>query len=515
MAENNRVPGPKRMLKSLFVLSFIVVSSFSFSQTLTSSPYSRYGLGDLQSNGSAQNYALGGAGIGWRSDTLTPSYINYLNPASYSAMRITVIELGVLSNSTQFITSDQKFSLNNTSFSYIAVGLPIKKWWGLAFGVMPYSNVGYKIHDTQTKDTIGTINYNYEGSGGINKVFLGNGFKLLSNKYSQRTGTDLSIGFNASYVFGSINNIRHVSFDDPNYYGTRIDENTRIHDFTFDYGLQFRFRIDSLKKRNPKLKTGCARIIDGKCVVYNNCKVDTSHHVGTEVTYIHTDSTTHIEKKRVRTDIEDISVGLGLTYAPTMNLSASYDLLARNYIMPGTLEIYKDTLVNLQGQSTVAHIPTRIGFGISVNKSYRWNILADYTYQQWSDYSFNGTNGGLQNSMQGSLGFQFQPALRGRYFQIARYRMGLLYNQTYLDLKDTRLVEYGLTFGAAFPVAISRVKRHEYDINLYRNYSMVNVSVELGQMGTSSNGLIKENYGRVVLGFTINDRWFQHFKYND
>jgi hypothetical protein len=82
-------------------------------------------------------------------------------------------------------------------------------------------------------------------------------------------------------------------------------------------------------------------------------------------------------------------------------------------------------------------------------------------------------------------------------------------------LKDTRLVEYGLTFGAAFPVAISRVKRHEYDINLYRNYSMVNVSVELGQMGTSSNGLIKENYGRVVLGFTINDRWFQHFKYND
>jgi len=44
---------------------------------------------------------------------------------------------------------------------------------------------------------------------------------------------------------------------------------------------------------------------------------------------------------------------------------------------------------------------------------------------------------------------------------------------------------------------------------------MVNVSMEFGQMGTTTNGLIKETYGRVVLGFTINDRWFQRFKYND
>jgi hypothetical protein len=513
MTELNLVPGSKLKLKSLFVLSFLVISSFSFAQNLTSSPYSRYGLGDLSGNASSQNFSLGGAGIGWRSDTLTPSYVNFINPASYSAMRITVIELGLMSNSTQFITNDQKFTLNNTSFSYLAVGLPIKKWWGLAFGVMPYTNVGYKIHDTQAKDTLGVVNYNYEGTGGINKVYIGNGFKLLKDKFSQRTGTDLSIGFNASYVFGSINNIRHVSYEDPNYYGTRIDENTRIHDFTFDYGLQFKFRIDSLKKRNPKLKTGCARLVDGKCVVYNGCKADTSRH-SNKVIYMITDSATHIEKKRVRTDIEDVYVCLGLTYAPAVDLSSSFDLLARNYIMPGSLEIYKDTIINQQNQSTSAHIPQRFGIGLSVNKSYRWNILADYTYQQWSTYTFNGVNGGLQNSMQGSLGFQFQPALTGSYFKIARYRMGLKYNQTYLDLRDTKLTEYAFTFGAAFPVAISGIK-HKYDTRMYRNYSMVNIGVELGQMGTTSNGLIKENYGRIVLGFTINDRWFQHFKYND
>jgi hypothetical protein len=217
----------------------------------------------------------------------------------------------------------------------------------------------------------------------------------------------------------------------------------------------------------------------------------------------------------VKTDIEDITFGIGLTYSPPMGLSASQDFLEQTYTEPGSIEILKDTLVNVQNQNTIAKIPGKYGFGISINRSYRWNILADYTYQQWSGYSFAGDNPGLRNCQQASLGFQFQPALRGSYFSIVRYRFGLKYNETYVDVANTQLTEMAFTFGAAFPVAISRVKKHEYDINLYRNYSMVNVSVELGQRGTTSNGLIKEDYARVVLGFTINDRWFQHFKYND
>ena len=579
MSEKNKIRLPLS-LKCLLVIFPALLSSFAYAQTLSSSPYSRYGLGELQGTGLAQNYAMGGAGYAWRNDTISPNYINITNPASYSSLRVTTIELGMLSNSTQFQTTDTKFLLNNTSFDYIGVGVPLKPWWGLSFGVMPYSTVGYNIHTQQNRDTVGLVDYYYQGQGGLNKAYLGSGAKLLGKTFSERTGMDLSAGFNANFEFGQISNIRHVVYDSPNNYDTRIDENTRIHDVAWDFGMQFKFQIGSRMGNNPKLKTGCA-YIDPKrsdtIVVYSNCRVDS---VVKKKYYVHrkddathlepkqikvglskktnpkllcgcaysdpkradtivvynncvidsmvrnkyfshrNDDTIHYEKKRVRKQIDPINFGIGLTYSPGMGLAGGYDLLARNYLADGTTEVYKDTIVNILNQKAIARIPSKIGIGISIGQSYKWNVLADFTYQPWSQFTFGGTPGGLQNSMQGSLGFQFQPGMTGGYFRIVRYRMGLRYNQTYLDLEGTQLVEMGVSLGAALPVSLPKIKRHYYDImqlrdRKYTEYSMVNVSMEFGQMGTTTNGLIKETYGRVVLGFTINDRWFQRFKYND
>src|ERR1700758_1065222 len=120
MSEKNKIRLPLS-LKCLLVIFPALLSSFAYAQTLSSSPYSRYGLGELQGTGLAQNYAMGGAGYAWRNDTISPNSINITNPASYSSLRVTTIELGMLSNSTQFQTTDTKFVLNNTSFDYIGV----------------------------------------------------------------------------------------------------------------------------------------------------------------------------------------------------------------------------------------------------------------------------------------------------------------------------------------------------------------------------------------------------------
>ncbi|HXC06048.1 MAG TPA: hypothetical protein VNZ86_14925, partial [Bacteroidia bacterium] len=462
---------------------------------------------------------------------------------------------------------------------YIGVGIPLKPWWGLSFGVMPYSTVGYNIHTQQNRDTVGLIDYFYQGQGGINKAYLGSGAKLLKKKYSERTGTDLSVGFNANFEFGSITNIRHVVYESPNNYDTRIDESQRIHDVSWDFGMQFKCRVASSRMgRNPKLKTGCA-YRDPKhadsVVVYSSCKVDSivaakyyTHRtddkteferkmvrkgfskilnpkVATGCAYVdpkrtdtvvvytgckidsivrnkyythRNDDSTHHEAYRVRKQIDPVNFAMGFTFSPAMGLSGAYDFLAQSYIANGSVEVYKDTLINILNQHAIVKIPSKLGFGLSLSQSYKWNVLADFTYQQWSGYTFGGTSGGLQNSMQGSLGFQFQPSLTGSYFNIVRYRMGVRYNQTYLDLEGTQLVEAGFSFGVALPVAIGGVK-HRFDLRqmggLRREYSVVNISAEIGQRGTTTNGLIKETYGRIVLGFTINDRWFQRFKYND
>ena len=45
-------------------------------------------------------------------------------------------------------------------------------------------------------------------------------------------------------------------------------------------------------------------------------------------------------------------------------------------------------------------------------------------------------------------------------------------------------------------------------------YSNTNVTFELGSLGTKKDGLIKENYWAVRLGFSLNDIWFVKRKYN-
>jgi hypothetical protein len=45
------------------------------------------------------------------------------------------------------------------------------------------------------------------------------------------------------------------------------------------------------------------------------------------------------------------------------------------------------------------------------------------------------------------------------------------------------------------------------------SFYKINFAVEFGKQGTLENGLIKENYINIHLAFTLNDKWFQRFKF--
>ena len=110
-----------------------------------------------------------------------------------------------------------------------------------------------------------------------------------------------------------------------------------------------------------------------------------------------------------------------------------------------------------------------------------------------------------------SMGIQYVPnknAGKGEsYFKKIFYRAGFRYTDTYLDLRNTALKDYTITFGAGFP--LRKIKVGET-----YSQSIVNVGIELGQRGTTDNQLIRERYMRVVVGFTLNDRWFIKRKYD-
>ena len=93
------------LLSVLFLLIYCSLSA----QTIITSPYSRYGVGDLSANANAWNLAMGGTSIGLRS----PYHVNINNPASYTAFDSTsfLFEGGAYFNYSQL---QYQYSDNHT-----------------------------------------------------------------------------------------------------------------------------------------------------------------------------------------------------------------------------------------------------------------------------------------------------------------------------------------------------------------------------------------------------------------
>ena len=92
---------------SSFLVSLAVTFIISiplFGQFNTYSPYTRFGLGDLAKQGIGQNQAMGGTGLAIHQN----NRINYLNPASFSALDSTSVyfDFGVNAFYNQYQTKD-------------------------------------------------------------------------------------------------------------------------------------------------------------------------------------------------------------------------------------------------------------------------------------------------------------------------------------------------------------------------------------------------------------------------
>jgi len=178
----------------ILLLLFFFVSEEIFAQARISSPYSRYGVGELwQNNNSVALGAMGNVGLAIRSN----NFLNIKNPASYTGFDSTsfLFDISGMGVYTTLKTTDISQDADYASIGYILFGTPVTKWWRASFGLIPFSNVGYTVYDEQVQPDIGRVRYIYEGTGGLGQFHLGSGFQITQN---------LSIGVNASYIWGVI-----------------------------------------------------------------------------------------------------------------------------------------------------------------------------------------------------------------------------------------------------------------------------------------------------------------------
>lgn len=221
-----------RILSFLF-LTLLCSTYTTQAQRFTSSPYSRFGLGELAAQGTARNKAMGGTGIALRDGF----FLNTLNPASYTTLDSTtfLFDVGITANFTQLKTTDAKQSENQANFEYLAFGFSVKKWWGLSAGIRKITNVGYNFDDENTD----SYNANYVGSGGINKVYLTNAFRLSPR---------LSVGLNANYNWGKISTTKAVVFSSGKGLPFYSEEELTVSNVNFDVGLQYTVKLKEKKQ---------------------------------------------------------------------------------------------------------------------------------------------------------------------------------------------------------------------------------------------------------------------------
>ena len=362
------------------------------------------------------------------------SQLNFGNPASYSADSIVMFELGFVGEATNFSNQNASTNKTNGNIAYLSMGFPlIKNHWYLNVGMQPYSASGYKIQQELSTLIQGTESVDYKN------VYEGSGG---FNRFYAGTGFNitkkLSAGFNASYLFGAASRTSKVEFQESGFINTQIKNTVTLSDIMLEGGLQYSW----LTKK------------------------------GLQVTW-------------------------GLSGYPTQKISAKRDLAWVNYIYNGNNAIAKDTALFTEKEKGEVKLPLKAGIGFSVAKKAHWLFGADVKMTKWEEYESYGINDSLKNSFNVALGGLWIPdATSVKYFGRAEYRLGLYYNSGFLELKNDRINDFGITFGAGFPL---RGKPY---------FSHLDIAFEFGQEGTVNDNLVRERYGRIIVGLTIREDWF-------
>lgn len=175
------------------------MSLTSFSQSISSSPYSLYGVGSLYDSDFGEIPSIGSSGMALPSST----FINNLNPASLGFMSQNhfMFDIGGKAIMTTYQSGSKSESRNNFQFSHIAFAFPVTKNSGFSASLRPYSSTTFKISNLKLPIE-NSLDYYYltaTGSGGLNNFDLA---------YGYRFGKKLSLGATASVLFGSTNDNR-------------------------------------------------------------------------------------------------------------------------------------------------------------------------------------------------------------------------------------------------------------------------------------------------------------------
>ena len=203
---------------ALFLLASTICWGTAMAQT-TTTPYSKMGYGMLNDNVSSIQRSMGGVGYAMKGGRI----VNVMNPASYANVdSLTFLwDVGIDLTNLWSKENDNKGYSFGGGLDYLTGHFKVAKKLGAAFGLLPYSSVGYAYGSD-----IDGGSESRSGNGGFNQLFIGLGYEPVKN---------LSVGANFAYLFGTTSNTTLISSNSISYF-TR---NMKIRDWNAQLGVQY------------------------------------------------------------------------------------------------------------------------------------------------------------------------------------------------------------------------------------------------------------------------------------
>ena len=429
----------KRLLTATLVCAATAAGAQNGNSNKENDPYSRYGIGEPISGTNILLRGMGYAATAFQNATA----INTDNPASYPSLRLTTYEGGFTGSTRNILTDNKSYSTGSASLAYLRVGVPLGKHAGMAFGLQPQSHVFY--HSIDTSST-----FRIERPGGDTSILNKN-----VSEYSGEGGLNyafiggggqvkgFSFGVNFGYMFGNIRNTsRLLNIDSTHVLGTDFSKYTRYGGLYWKAGLQY----------HDTLSNG-------------------------------------------------LHIRLGATAAISQHLNGDRESYSSSFLTVSNIE-YADTAYHTTGENGELILPATYSFGVQVGGG-NWSVAADAIRTDWSAYrNYEVADSVKDKTMRFNVGGEYTPDPLSVYKYLSRvtYRLGFYYGTDYVQLRNTDMNYYGLTFGASFPFR--------------RSTDRIHTAVEIGRRGTEANGLVQANYFKVHLGISLNDKWFIKRRYD-
>lgn len=177
-------------------------------------------------------------------------------------------------------------------------------------------------------------------------------------------------------------------------------------------------------------------------------------------------------------------------------------------------DLARDTLSSRNGD---VDLPWKARLGVSYQPNATWTVVADGTFEPWSNFSSNFQGGSastapirfpiggtstLTDRWRISAGTEVVPAgedqLAGYFSQVA-YRLGGYAEHLYVRPDEqTDLYEFAVTAGFSLPTSLSGTR--------------IDLNTRAGTRGTTSKSLVRDTFFGFSLHVNFGERWFKQRK---